>query len=150
MPPPKPRTEKKICYWVWGDAGTGKSRAARVGDHYIKLGTKWWDGYTGQKRVVIDDLGRDAGKALFDKLKLWADPWYDQPGETKGGCIALTYDQLIVTANWHPRDMWAGVDLDTIMRRFEFTDELKAEKKSDEENLITLDDVRNLNNKLGF
>jgi len=46
--------------------------------------------------------------------------------------------------------VFTGVDLDTLMRRFEFTDELKAEKKSDEEKIITLDDVRNLNNKNGF
>lgn len=42
-----PREGEKKCYWYYGEPRTGKSRAARVGDPYIKLPNKWWDGYTG-------------------------------------------------------------------------------------------------------
>lgn len=49
---------------------------ARKGhDSYIKLSTKWWDGYRSDKRVVLDDLGLEKGKELVDDIKLWADPW---------------------------------------------------------------------------
>jgi len=107
MPTPQARLDnpKKIA-WLWGEARSGKSTTARVGDYYLKLGNKWWDGYKGEKRVVIDDLGKETAKALTDKIKLWADPHFDQVGETKGGAIPLTYDELIVTANWHPYDVW--------------------------------------------
>jgi len=61
----------------------------------------------------------DTAKALTDKLKLWADPHFDQIGEIKGGALPLVYDLLIVTANWHPDDVWKGTnDYDPIMSRF--------------------------------
>lgn len=82
----EPREFPKKCLWYYGEPRTGKTREARAeGDPYIKLANKWWDGYDGQKKVVIDDLGVEKGKTLVDHLKLWADPWNNQPGENKGG-----------------------------------------------------------------
>ena len=46
--------------WVlWGPSGTGKSRfvAARWPDAFWKAPeSKWWDGYSGQETVVLDDF----------------------------------------------------------------------------------------------
>ena len=53
-------------------------------EHYKKLANKWWDGYHGQKAVLLDDLGKN-GACLNYHLKLWADPWNNNPGEVKGG-----------------------------------------------------------------
>lgn len=138
MPPPRCRLgDKKICLWMWGESRTGKSTGARKGDYYLKLGNKWWDGYKGQKRVVIDDLGKEAAKSLTDKIKLWADPHFDQTGETKGGAIPLTYDLLIVTANWHPYDVWGQTeDYDPIMKRFVVSDKKERPKEKDDEEKI--------------
>jgi len=69
--------------------------------------------------VVIDDIGAEKGRTLVDHLKLWADPWQNQPGETKGGQCALKYNNLIVTSNYPLMSIAEGVDLAALERRFE-------------------------------
>jgi hypothetical protein len=72
----------------------------------------------GQKEVIMDDLGSEQAKFITTHLKLWADPWYNQPGEIKGGQVALTFDKFYVTSNFHPKDLFEEPDLSAIMRRF--------------------------------
>ena len=36
---------------------------------YVKSSTKWWDGYTNQDVVLVDDLDSDA---LKHYIKIWA------------------------------------------------------------------------------
>lgn len=68
----------------------------------------------------MDDLGLDVAKTLVDYLKLWADPWYNQPGENKGGAVVLLYDTFIVTSNYHIRDLnLRKPDEDALLARFE-------------------------------
>jgi hypothetical protein len=87
-----------------------------------KLQNKWWDGYRGQKAVIMDDLGPDHAKYLITHLKLWADPWQNHPGEIKGGQVALVYDTFIVTSNYRPENFCSGIDLEALCRRFEIID----------------------------
>lgn len=42
---------------------------------------------------------------LLNHIKLWADPWHNQPGETKGGQVALVYNVLVVTSNYSLKDL---------------------------------------------
>lgn len=114
---PEPVVRK--CYWLFGKPGIGKSRVCQQiwPDAYWKAANKWWDGYSGQQCVVLDDLGTDH---LSEYLKRWADR-YKVSGEIKGGGIGLTYDTFVVTSNFHPRDLFASIPEPTreaIQRRF--------------------------------
>lgn len=55
-------------------------------------------------------------------MKIWADK-YACTGETKGGMVPLLHEKLVITSNYHPRQIWAEdeVLLQAIMRRFEVT-----------------------------
>lgn len=57
---------------------------------------KWWDGYTGQDCVLIDELPTEAAKWCTTFLKKWAD---GLPCllEVKGGTTYARYTRLIVT-----------------------------------------------------
>jgi len=70
--------------------------------------------------MVIEDLGMDKAKCLVDDLKIWADPWYNFPAETKGGQIMCAPDVVCVTTNYHINDLdIRQVDKEALLRRFE-------------------------------
>lgn len=86
--------------WFYGPPGTGKSLKARqeAGDDvYLKAQNKWWDGYTGQTTVILDDLDHEFKS--WHNLKIWTDR-YPCFGEIKGGQVALSYERFIVTSNY--------------------------------------------------
>lgn len=120
--------------WIYGKQGSGKTRWVRenIGpkDLYPKLCSKWWDGYVGQKYVVMDDMMKDH-KYLGYLLKLWTDR-YGVVLETKGGAVADKYDWFIVTSQYIIDEIFDGDDrtINALRRRFkEFhIDEIKNKK----------------------
>jgi len=114
--------------WIFGPAGVGKSHLVREVESslYLKAQNKWWDGYTGQKAVLIDDFDKQ-GACLSHYLKIWADRW-GCVGEIKGAQIPLAFERFYVTSNYSPDQIWSGTkdedhDLDllaAIKRRFVF------------------------------
>lgn len=68
--------------WIHGPSRTGKSTYARATypDAYDKIQNKWFDGYAGQKAIILDDLDTDV---LGHHLKRWMDV-HACNGEVKG------------------------------------------------------------------
>lgn len=104
--------------WIWGPPGSGKSHAARgFSDNlYLKAQNKWFDGYAGERVILLDDLDTDV---LGHYLKIWSDK-YACTGETKGGTIHLRHTMFIVTSNYPPSHFWPldPMMLEAINRRF--------------------------------
>lgn len=114
-------TEEKMD-WYYGGSGTGKSRRAREENPgcYLKMCNKWWDGYAGQAVVLIEDFDKNHA-VLIHHMKIWADR-YKFPAEIKGAKIDIRPRRIIVTSNYHPRDIWVDdKDLGPILRRYKIT-----------------------------
>lgn len=110
-------SEQRLCFWIVGASGTGKSRFCfGLGSFYEKPQNKWWDGYKGESTVVIDDLDTDT---LGHYLKRWADR-YPVKGEIKNGTVNLNYKSLFVTSNYTISDLFvkSPVMIEPLERRF--------------------------------
>jgi len=107
--------------WYWGAPGTGKSHTARTEypDAFIKSQNKWFDGYGGEKSMILDDLDKLGGDKLGHYLKIWADK-YSCTGEVKGATVNLQHEAFVVTSNYHPSTLWPDDDelCKAICRRF--------------------------------
>lgn len=116
MPPP---LEHPNHLWIYGETGTGKSHsvATTYPTRYIKNLNKWWDGYTDQEVVHIDEIDPNH-KYLTSFLKQWADKWPFN-AEIKGSSKMLRPPKLIVTSNYSIDEMdFPPNDLPAIKRRF--------------------------------
>ncbi|AWU66059.1 MAG: Rep [Angristvirus hurin] len=105
--------------WVLiGPSGAGKSRYAN--EHWPKAFWKapysqWWDGYTNQDTVVLDDFKDDTMRLtdlqrLIDHYPYWV--------EIKGGSVPMLATRYVITSNKHPEEWYIKADTErTIMRR---------------------------------
>lgn len=99
---------------LWGDAGTGKSRWAydHYPDIYSKPPSKWWDGYTGQKTILLDDY---YGYLPYSELLNVLDR-YPYHAEVKGGYVWAQWTTVIITSNKKP-SRWYSVGLTPALKR---------------------------------
>lgn len=123
------RQEKGVKVAVYyGDSGTGKTYSAinlyaPDGDYFkldctsVKSGSLWFDGYEGQRVLILDDFDADVCsisflKNLLDKYKLRL--------QVKGGHTWACWSTVVITSNQHPRYWWQAlqqVQIDALKRR---------------------------------
>lgn len=118
----RPTPIVRTCRAYVGPTGTGKSRLAweQAGeDAYVKNPTtKWWDGYKGQKHVIIDEF---RGEINISHLLRWLDR-YPVLVEIKGSSMPLSATTFWVCSNITPQEWYPLVDsntMDALMRRIE-------------------------------
>lgn len=129
------------AYWYYGPTRLGKSWKAlqdtgkftvtnsqgkaeiegNFRDVFFKNGqNKWFDGYSGQDIVFIDELPIEAAKWNANYLKQWTDTIPYSP-EIKGSRLWARWTKVIVTCQHSIRGFFTdipGPDLDAIIARF--------------------------------
>jgi len=113
----------------WGVSLSGKTYAAKIesgyflepDDVYLKNSrTKFWDGYRGQKKVIIDEF---SGTIDIDNIKVWCDPSGTAcQVEVKGGAVPFLATEIWITSNKDWREWYPSAskdDMDALKRRFE-------------------------------
>lgn len=115
----EPIPKRVFCYW--GKTGTGKSRRAWELAGYSAFpkdpNTKFWDGYSGQRTVVVDEF---RGAISISHLLRWLDR-YPVIVEIKGSSMVLCADTIYFTSNLSPNEWYPDLDLETknaLLRRF--------------------------------
>ena len=104
-----PEYMPKTCLWIVGKTGLGKSRWVRTnfpGQFYNKPQNKWWDGYSGETAILLDDFDH-GGACLGHYMKIWGD-CYSFNAEIKGGTIRPNFDYFIVTSQYTPHEIWCS------------------------------------------
>lgn len=143
-----PQEREVMVYLLVGDTGVGKTRyvfdrARRDGCEVFVAPDpelRWFDGYCGQSRVLIDDY---RGAASFEWVLRLLDR-YPMRVPIKGSFVAWLPTQIWITSNLEIEGWYPGVDVAPLSRRiaktFHFTRGLGD---------IQWDELReNLDNKL--
>lgn len=95
---------------LWGAPGTGKTKfATENSEDYFKLDNYksdhlWFDGYDGEKTLILDDF---YGNIKFDYFLKILDG-YDLRLEIKGGFTWAKWEKIYITSNKHP-DEWYNI-----------------------------------------
>lgn len=116
------RIEKPSVEIHWGVTGSGKTRQVYdrfdIADIYNKdPHTAWWDGYDGQRVVLIDDYAGTQGEAgrncLSYQALLRLCDRYPLRVEIKGGYVSISNSTkfIIFTSNYDPQT-WFGYNQD--------------------------------------
>lgn len=131
----KPGIEEKNCIWMVGPPGCGKSRTAYQIDPllYSKPSGYWWDGYDGEKTILLDDFDGDI--KYCELLKIL--DRYPLQVPIKGGFTWIRAKNIIITSNKNPKDFYPYDDLRALNRRISYRHIEDENKSSLQENSPT-------------
>lgn len=113
---PKKRENLKV-HVFYGKSGCGKSYKAFEDageDCYVKPDGHWWDGYLGQKNVIIDDFDPEEHK--ISEILKWMDV-YPLSVPIKGGFVTAKYENLWITSHYSPEKWYNAERTPEVMRR---------------------------------
>lgn len=102
-----------------GKTGTGKSSWAyeHYPDLYAKPDGPWFDGYSGQKTILLDDY---YGSVSYPVLLKMCDR-YPFNAPVKGGYVWAQWDKVIITSNASVESWYAAVpDISAFKRRITY------------------------------
>lgn len=131
------RTWMTTCDWYYGETGTGKSEEAfkdfSPETHYVGCVEDggFWDGYSGQKIVILDDFRGEISYAQLLKL-IDKNPTYVK----KKGIERYPFlsEKIIITSSLHPKDInWelaAGDSINQLIRRVNIIAKKKEPEKA--------------------
>ncbi len=113
-----PRNEVPEVLVLWGETGTGKSKLARDlcfadgEDPYIwgPENDKWWDGYSGQKYIIMEEF---RGQLKLGYMLRLLDR-YDMKVEYKGGMCEFCGTYIVITSPKHPENWFTTAENDSI------------------------------------
>lgn len=128
---PRDRSRPKYVCCLWGATNLGKTR--RIFDHIERLGETpyvwdpdmgvWWDGYAGQKYVIMDEFRGQMKRGSFLRLT----DRYPYRVQCKGGSMQFVADYIYITSPTHPEDWYddLGDDKkDQFLRRFHLIEKI--------------------------
>lgn len=101
----QPRNFKTEVYVLYGPPGAGKSHYASTNfpNAFWMPQGKWFDGYTTQDTIILDDFKR--GWLTWTVLMQLMDA-YPMKLEVKGGFVEMRAHNLIITSNYHPTEWY--------------------------------------------
>lgn len=110
-----PRNHPVSTIVIVGPTGTGKSRycVRKFPKAYWKQRSNWWDGYSCEEDVVLDEF---YGWLPYDTLLRLCDR-YPFLVETKGGQSQMVCKNVIITSNHDPKSWYKNVYFDSFKRR---------------------------------
>lgn len=99
------RSDIKV-FWFWGNTGIGKTafayKLAPNAFVYTMGQQEWWDGYSGEREIIIDECNNNFGyRRLLQLLDV-----YKYRGPVKGSFVPMRADTIYITSHEHPADIY--------------------------------------------
>lgn len=118
------RTTMTKCIWITGGTGSGKSHMAYENytpDTHYNLNTDdkgWWEGYKGQKNVIINDF---KGEIKYSTILQLIDKWpYSVPRRNRPP-MPFTSETIYITSIMKPQEVYHNLNekdgIDQLLRR---------------------------------
>lgn len=123
--------------WIYGETGSGKSHYAYEGfnpeTHYnYPNDNGWWDGYTGQEIVIINEF---RGEITYRELLSLCDKYPHSVRRRGREPVPFLAKKIIITSALSPKSVYCNLSekdsLEQLLRRFEV---IKMEQKWSEGN----------------